>query len=313
MSSSALSKLFLSSCKIALDPNKLPNVLAGSVRFKTRDVTLPQVFGVGGKAGIYRRKVHYPEEYTIKPLEVTNLAGRDPVSGRVVVKGIGGGIKRKYHWIQWKREGPKEGPPLEEKVLEIMIDWCRTARIALVGSGNKLKYILATENMKPGDIIRTSQHIPRIAVLAKEGDAYPIGALPMGTIVHSVEKYAGGGGHFAHAAGSFATLVRKMGNFVVVQLPSKKEVALPKECMATVGRLSNVEHADTPVGSAQRNRELGNRPRSGLWQRKTGRFGRKIRAPPPLQVILPEEKVEPEDLKLTLNCDDYYRHRLWSK
>lgn len=59
----------------------------------------------------YRRIVHYPKEYTVQPLEVTNLAGRDPVSGRLVVKGIGGGIKHKYHWIEWKRIGPKEGPP----------------------------------------------------------------------------------------------------------------------------------------------------------------------------------------------------------
>lgn len=63
----------------------------------------------GGKS--FRRIVHYPEEYTVKPLAVTNLGGRDPVSGRLVAKGIGGGIKHKYHWISWKREGPSEGPP----------------------------------------------------------------------------------------------------------------------------------------------------------------------------------------------------------
>lgn len=65
--------------------------------------------GVGGKS--YRRIVHYPVKYTVKPLDVTNLAGRDPVTGRVVAKGIGGGIKHKYHWIDWIRIGPAEGPP----------------------------------------------------------------------------------------------------------------------------------------------------------------------------------------------------------
>jgi ribosomal protein L2 len=82
--------------------------------------------------------------------------------GRVVAKGIGGGIKHKFHWIAWKREGPKEGEPTEERVIQIMDDGCRTAKIALVAGNDELKYILATENMKAGDIIKTSGHIPRI-------------------------------------------------------------------------------------------------------------------------------------------------------
>lgn len=122
-------------------------------------LTIPKP-GVKGKS--YRRIVHFPEKYTVKPLDVTNLAGRDPVTGRVVCKGIGGGIKHKYHWIDWIRSGPKEGPPQEEKVVRIIKDGCRTAHVALVAVGDRLKYILATENMKPGDIIRTSCHIPRI-------------------------------------------------------------------------------------------------------------------------------------------------------
>lgn len=80
----------------------------------------------------------------------------------MVVKGIGGGIKRKYHWIEWKREAPKDGTPVKEKVIEIIVDWCRTSRVALVAGGDKMKYYLATENMKPGDIITTSNQIPRI-------------------------------------------------------------------------------------------------------------------------------------------------------
>lgn len=115
-----------------------------------------------GNGKCFRRIVHYPEEYTVKPLNVTNLGGRDPVSGRLVAKGIGGGIKHKYHWIDWKRVGPVEGPPQEEKVIKIIKDGCRTAFVALVAHQDKLRYILATENMKPGDIIRTSMHIPRI-------------------------------------------------------------------------------------------------------------------------------------------------------
>lgn len=232
-----------------------PTRLLVSVRNKTKHVELPEI----GRGKAFRRIIHYPEKYTVKPLDVTNLAGRDPETGRLVVKGIGGGIKHKYHWIDWKRVGPKEGPPIVEKVIKIIKDGCRTAYVALVAHEDKLKYILATENMKAGDLIKTSSHIPRIPVRANEGDAYPLGALPLGTMVNSVEKYPGTGSFLIHAAGSYATILRKApNNHVVIQLPSKREFSLPEACMCTVGRLSNVDHINTPIGSAQKNRELGN-------------------------------------------------------
>lgn len=129
-----------------------------SVRSKCRDVHLPKP-GLGKQ---YRRIIHYKDEYTVEPLETTHLAGRDPVSGRVVAKGIGGGIKHKFRWVKWDRDGPAEGPAQEERVLEIIDDPCRTAKVALVGVGDELKYIIATENMKVGDILKTSRFIPRI-------------------------------------------------------------------------------------------------------------------------------------------------------
>ncbi|VVC96979.1 unnamed protein product [Leptidea sinapis] len=170
----------------------------------------------------YRRIVHFPEDYTVKPLEVTNLAGRDPESGRVVAKGIGGGIKHKYHWINWIRDGPLDGPPQQEKVIQIMECGCRTAHVALVAVGDKLKYILATQNMKAGDIIRTSRHLPRIPVRANEGDAYVLGALPTGTIVHCIEKEPGQGGLYIHAAGTSGTILRRQNDRIIVQMPSKR-------------------------------------------------------------------------------------------
>lgn len=115
-----------------------------------------------GNGKAFRRIVHYPDEYTVRPLDVTNLAGRDPETGRMVAKGIGGGIKHKFHWIKWVRDGPLEGPPQVEKVVDVLFDGCRTAKVALVAFGDDLKYILATENMKAGDLIRTSRFIPRI-------------------------------------------------------------------------------------------------------------------------------------------------------
>ncbi|CAL4164938.1 unnamed protein product, partial [Meganyctiphanes norvegica] len=98
-------------------------------------------------------------------------------------------------------------------------------------------------------------------------------------------------GDFIHGAGTKGTVMRKIGEKVVIQLPSKREVALDPECMAVIGRLSNIDHGKQHVGSAQRRRWLGRRPASGLWQRKDGYCGRKIRALPPVKTLtLPKEK-----------------------
>lgn len=211
-------------------------------------------------------------------------------------------MKHKYHWIKWIRDGPTdlEEPPKEEKVLEILKDGCRTCFVALVGSGRELKYILATQNMKAGDIIRTHHGIPRNFVRPSEGDAYPLGALPVGTNVHCVEKYPGLGGFLIHSAGTSGTILQRDEKRVVVQMPSKKKFSLDEKCMATVGRLSNVDHGSTPFSSVQEWRQMGNRPRSGLWQRKTGRHGRKIKPPPRVQKIT--NKQPPNYTTLTLNC-----------
>lgn len=227
---------------LSLKPSLVSNVVRYSVRvpqYKKYKHSRP-IFvvkpkpGTGGKA--FRRIVHFEEEYTVKPLEVTNLAGRDPETGRVVAKGIGGGIKQKYHQIAWHRDGPEEGPPLEEKVIQIMKCGCRTADIALVATGDKMKYILATENMKAGDILKSSKHIPRIPVRPNEGDSYPLGALPMGTLVHNVQLNINSEYSVIHGAGTFATIKKQIAGKVVIQLPSKEEWALNPKCIATVGK-----------------------------------------------------------------------------
>ncbi|CAK9795224.1 39S ribosomal protein L2, mitochondrial [Anthophora plagiata] len=171
-------------------------------------IKLPKA-GVNGKT--FRRIVHFQDEYTVEPLNVTNLGGRDPVTGRRVVKGIGGGIKHKYHWIKWARDGPTDlnEPPREDRVLAILKDGCRTSFVALTGSGRELQYILATVNMKVGDIIHTHRGIPPYPIRPMEGDSYPLGALPKGTLVNCVEKYPGKGGCLIHAAGTFGTIMRK--------------------------------------------------------------------------------------------------------
>ncbi|XP_054734041.1 39S ribosomal protein L2, mitochondrial [Anastrepha obliqua] len=292
-----LANCTLNATRYQLTNNTVSVTAALQVRGKCKVIEKPKP-GTGQQ---FRRVVHYPDEYTVEPLKITHLAGRDPVTGRLVAKGIGGGIKQKFHWVKWVRDGPTEGPPQEERVVALIDDGCRTAKVALVGVGDELKYILATENMKVGDIIKTSRFIPRIPVRPNEGDAYPLGALPVGTRIHNLEKNPGYPFHLIHAAGTFGTILRKFEDKVVVQLPSKREFAFDRTCMATVGRLSNVEHNKEHIGSAQRNRLLGNRPRSGLWKRKEGKHGRKIRRLPPMSLANPPPKQKDEVINLTLN------------
>lgn len=155
-------------------------------------------------------------------------------------------------------------------------------------------------------------HLLNLAVRPNEGDAYPLGALPLGTQVHCIEKYPGLGGFLVHAAGTYATIMRKAPNdHIVVMMPSKREFSLPANCMCTVGRLSNIEHSNTPIGSAQKNRELGNRPRSGLWQRKKGIHGRKLRRPPPVRTIAMQEKDDVDTI--TFTCDRPFVKTLFSQ
>nr|CAG4645787.1 EOG090X0COM [Lynceus sp. MCZ IZ 141354] len=232
----------------------------------------------------YKWRFNLPENYTLKHLPIQKLGGRDPVTGRVVVGTRGGGHKKKLRWIDFKRNAPKDGPPLVEKVFDILYDPCRTAKIALIASGDSARFIIATGTMKPGDLITTYSEIPRIPVRPKVDDAHPIGALPIGTEVCCVEKFPGKGAYFAISAGTSMVILKKSENFITLQLPSKHEIAVHEECMATVGRVSNELHNTIHIGSPNRLRWLGFRPRSGLWQRKDGRFGRKIRRPPPVKV-----------------------------
>jgi large subunit ribosomal protein L2 len=183
---------------------------------------------------------------------------------------------------------------LVEKVIEIIKPRDRTAFIALVAHGDTKRYILATQNMKVGDLIKTSCEIPLLPVQPSEGDAYPLGALPTSTQIHSIEAMPGEGGIFCRAAGSFATIKSMLDDRIIIQLPSNLEVSLDKNCMATVGQVSHATHKDEKLSHPVDTRDLGYRPRSGLWQRKDGYAGRKVKPPKPIKVITNEveEKVE---------------------
>ncbi|XP_002739307.1 large ribosomal subunit protein uL2m-like [Saccoglossus kowalevskii] len=230
-------------------------------------------------------KFRNPDKYTVKPIGFNKTGGRDH-TGRIRTHGRGGGRKQCYRMMWFKRTGPTEGAPLEEKVIKILYDPNRTAKIALIAGGNHKRYITATVNMKPGDIIKTSGHIGRIAVSAYEGDAHPLGALPIGTLVNSVEIFPGHGATIARAAGTCCQIVRKAGGQVIVQMPSKQQISVSERCMVTVGRVSNPDHNKLILGKAGALRNLGWRPQSGWWQRKGGWAGRKIRPLPPIKVYL---------------------------
>lgn len=232
-----------------------------------------------------RRYWKQREKYTIKPIGMKKTGGRDH-TGKIRTHGIGGGHKQRYRMIDFQRlnyEPGKKDLPFEEKVVEVRYDPCRSADIALVAGGNRKRWIIATENMQAGDVIKTSAVIGRMAVSAKEGDAYPLGALPVGTLVNNLEIQPGKGSEYIRAAGTSGVLLRKVNGTAIVQLPSKQQVQVLETCMVTVGRVSNIDHDKEIIGKAGRNRWLGIRPSSGLWQRKGGWAGRKIKPLPPMK------------------------------
>ncbi|XP_015427683.1 PREDICTED: 39S ribosomal protein L2, mitochondrial isoform X2 [Myotis davidii] len=142
--------------------------------------------------------------YTVAPQKMRKSGGRDH-TGRIRVHGIGGGHKQRYRMIDFLRFRPEQDTkpgPFEEKVILVRYDPCRSADIALVAGGNRKRWIVATENMQAGDIILNSDHIGRMAVAPREGDAHPLGALPVGTLINSVESEPGRGAQYIRAAGA---------------------------------------------------------------------------------------------------------------
>lgn len=274
--SRALRALSLASSQIAGVPvaSCVSAALTGSRGFMTSTCDLQN-------RSLWKQK----DKYTVRPIGVKKTGGRD-YTGKIITQRIGGGHKQRYRMIDFQRlryEAGKEQQPIEEKVMEVRYDPCRSADIALVAGGSRKRWIIATENMEAGDLIRTSGAIGRMAVLAKEGDSHPLGALPVGTLVNNLELFPGKGAQYIRAAGTCGVLLRKVNGTAIVQLPSKHQIQVLETCMVTVGRVSNVEHNKRVIGKAGRNRWLGIRPSSGLWQRKGGWAGRKIRPLPPMK------------------------------
>lgn len=175
-------------------------------------------------------------------------------NGRITSRHRGGGAKRRYRKIDFKRT--KDGIPA--KVATIEYDPNRSAYIALVhyADGEK-SYILAPSQIEVGNVISSG---PGSDI--RPGNCLALGEMPVGTTVHNVELKAGQGGKLGRSAGTAIQLVAKEGDMVTLRLPSSEMRLVRAECRATIGTLSNAEHQNVKIGKAGRNRHKGKRPQT---------------------------------------------------
>ena len=173
--------------------------------------------------------------------------------GKMTMRYIGGGHKRQYRIIDFKRD--KFDIPAVVKTVEY--DPNRTARIALLhyADGEK-RYIIAPEGLKVGSTLLSGKTVP-----PELGNALPMSDIPLGTVIHNVELKQGKGAALARSAGSYAQLVARDGKYATIKLPSGEMRMVLAACIATVGTVSNGDHMNLSVGKAGRNRWKGIRPR----------------------------------------------------
>lgn len=190
-----------------------------------------------------------PEKSLLKPIRKT--AGRNN-TGRITCRHKGGGVKRAYRVIDFKRE--KFGVPATVKTIEY--DPNRNVRISLVfyADGEK-RYILTPQGLNVGDVIVSG---PEAEI--NTGNAVPLELIPLGTMVHNVEMIPGRGAKLVRTAGAGAQLMAKEGNYVTIKLPSSEMRMIRKECLATIGVLGNAEFKNMKIGKAGRTRYMGIRP-----------------------------------------------------
>ena len=186
-------------------------------------------------------------------LKVLRKSGGRNANGRITSRHKGGGHKRHYRVIDFKRN--KDGVPA--KVAAIEYDPNRSARIALLNyvDGEK-RYILAPVNLKVGDKVMAG---PEADI--KPGNALPLGDIPLGTQIHNIELRLGKGGQIVRSAGAFAQLMAKEAPYALVKLPSGEVRRVLLKCKATIGQVGNVVHENISIGKAGRSRWLGRRPK----------------------------------------------------
>ncbi len=190
-----------------------------------------------------------PEKSLLKPLKRTG--GRNNF-GRITVRFRGGGHKRLYRIIDFKRD--KDGIPA--KVFSIEYDPNRSARIALLhyADGEK-RYIIAPKDLMVGDVVMSGENAE-----IKPGNALPLRNIPLGTFIYNLEYFPGRGGKIARSAGTYCQLLAKEGEYAHVKLPSGEVRLFKLDCKATIGQVSNEDHINITYGKAGRMRWLGRRP-----------------------------------------------------
>lgn len=192
-----------------------------------------------------------PEKSLLRPLKKSG--GRNN-TGRITSRHRGGGHKRRYRQVDFKRE--KHG--VEGKVIAMEYDPNRSARLALVQyiDGDK-SYILAPDGLKVGTTVASG---PGVEV--QVGNALPLSEIPVGTFVHNVEMKPGKGGQLGRSAGNSLQLMAREGDFATLKLPSGEVRRIPVQCYASVGPVGNADHENISLGKAGRSRWLGIRPQT---------------------------------------------------
>ena len=190
-----------------------------------------------------------PEKSLLAPLN--KKAGRNN-HGHITVRHQGGGVKRRYRIIDFKRN--KDGVPA--KVATIEYDPNRSARIALLHyvDGEK-RYILHPKGLKVGDMVVSGSDVD-----IKPGNAMPLSEIPVGTLIHAIEFQPGRGAAIARSAGTSVQLMGKEGKYAILRMPSSEMRRVLLTCRATIGEVGNAEHANIKIGKAGRSRWLGIRP-----------------------------------------------------
>jgi large subunit ribosomal protein L2 len=184
--------------------------------------------------------------------EGKNQTGGRNANGRITVRFRGGGHKQSYRTIDFKRLKRDVNATVER----IEYDPNRTSFIALVKySDGEQAYILAPQRLGVGDIVVAGDHVD-----VKPGNAMPLSNMPVGSIVHNIELKIGKGGQLARSAGTYAQLVGRDGEYVIVRLNSGEQRLVHGRCMATVGAVSNPDHMNISIGKAGRKRWMGRRP-----------------------------------------------------
>lgn len=190
-----------------------------------------------------------PEKSLTKSM--SKHAGRNS-HGKITVRHRGGGHKKKYRIIDFKRN--KDG--IEGKIAAIEYDPNRTANIALVyyKDGEK-RYIIAPRNLEVGDVIMSGADAD-----IKIGNTLPIKNIPVGTVIHNIEMKKGKGGQLVRTAGGGAQLMAKEGDYAQLRLPSSEMRKVRIECRATIGEVGNTDHGNINIGKAGKKRHMGRRP-----------------------------------------------------